>query len=561
MVKTWLKPVNEKLKFVQGKYNSNTFADMKNKAITLIICLFSTMLVGIILIQAWWIRTSLELNKQAFNSAVYRSLEGVVKQVEEQENFGFIKKEIKYDTLIKTTKHIIKDIEPIVQKHTTTNITEIHTLAGNGAETIVRIDNGKEGSNTHKSIIITSSANLPHSPPVPPVPPVAHLGKLPAVPKVPKAPELSAFSDSQIIVMDDKKENVGIIIEKMMQIKNPDSVSIKPAELEKIISTQLAQNNLRTPFSFAMYKKKGGALYTGKSFPDSVGAYKINLYPNDLYGRNLTLALLIPAKSTYINGNMWWMFLLSLVFTLTILFLFIYSIRMLIRHKKLLEVKNDFINHMSHELKTPLATISLGADMLIGKTDRMDETQIQKVALSIKKQSTRLHKDMKQILMNALLDNYQARNEPFDLVKTCKQTLNEMQFLMNDKKAIVETYFEPGEISIKGDMDLWHKVFSNLVDNALKFTKEIPEIQISITKQSNCIKIEVSDKGIGIDHKDLLPIFEKFYRADYYKKSNIQGFGLGLSFVKKVVQLHKGTIKVTSELNIGTTFIIELPNE
>src|SRR6185503_5310211 len=110
-----------------------------------------------------------------------------------------------------------------------------------------------------------------------------------------------------------------------------------------------------------------------KGFADSVGGYKINLYPNDLYGRNLSLALIIPEKTAYINSDVWWVFVLSLVFTSAILLLFIYSIRMLIRHKNLLEVKNDFINHMSHELKTPLATISLGADMLIGKTAKMGE--------------------------------------------------------------------------------------------------------------------------------------------------------------------------------------------
>jgi two-component system phosphate regulon sensor histidine kinase PhoR len=216
---------------------------------------------------------------------------------------------------------------------------------------------------------------------------------------------------------------------------------------------------------------------------------------------------------------------------------------------------------MSHELKTPLATISLGADMLIGKTTKMDEAQIQKVASSIKKQSVRLHEDMKQILMNALLDNYRAKTEPFNLVEICKQTLNEMQFLLEDKKTVTETRFEPAEIIIKGDADLWHKVFSNLIDNALKFSKENPEIKISITKNNHSVKIEVTDNGIGIAEKDLQHIFEKFYRSDYYKKSNIQGFGLGLSFVNKIVQLHKGTIKAESKLDLGTTFIIELPNE
>lgn len=538
---------------------------MKNRTIAAVIGLFTVMLIGIILIQAWWIRRSLQLNEQAFNAAVYRSLEGVVKQVEEKENFSFIKNEIKYDTLIKpkkrtrivknshTTKHIIK--------HTTDENIEVRVdaRAGKQTQTIIKIEKNKDGTKTSsKSVVIASAAELPDLPATPPTPPVAPSNKSIAIVEAPEPPVLS---ESELVILDDKKENVGVIIEKMMQIRNPDSVSVKPTELEKIISTQLAQNHLLAPFNFALYKKDSTRFYASKGFVDSAGAYKINLYPNDLYGRKLNIALIIPERTAYINSDVWWVFVLSLVFTSAILLLFIYSIRMLIKHKNLLEVKNDFINHMSHELKTPLATISLGADMLIGKTAKMDEAQIQKVASSIKKQSVRLHEDMKQILMNALLDNYQAKNEPFDLVEACKQTLSEMQFLLEDKKATIETHFDPTEIILKGDADLWHKVFSNLLDNALKFSKEKPETKISITKNSQFIKIEVNDKGIGVAEKDLQRIFEKFYRSDYYKKSNIQGFGLGLSFVNKIVQLHKGTVKAVSKLDEGTTFIIELPNE
>jgi two-component system phosphate regulon sensor histidine kinase PhoR len=525
---------------------------MKNRTITLITALFSIMLLGIILIQAWWIRRSLQLNEQAFNAAVYRSMEGVVKQTEELENFSFIKNKIDHETFVKNIHTIIPIYHHKISEHIEVNV---NTTTGQ-KQTIVKIEKDRnEKKTSHKRIVIASAGAIPQTTPIPPVPPVSGIA---ALPEVPEAPE---FTDSELFVIDDKKENVAVIIEKMQQIKNPDSVSIKPAELKKIISTQLAQNNLFTSVDFALYKKDGTVFYADKGFSDSAGAYKINLYPRDLYGRNLNLALLIPGKSNYINSNVWWVFALSLMFTLSILFLFVYSIRMLVKHKNLLEIKNDFINHMSHELKTPLATISLGADMLIGKTDKMNEVQIQKIASSIKKQSVRLHEDMKQILLNALLDNYHAKEEIFNLVEICKQTLNEMQFLLDDKRAAIETHFEPEQLFIKGDADLWHKVFSNLLDNALKFSKEIPEIHISITQTHDAIHIEIADRGIGIAEKDLAQIFDKFYRADYYKRSNIQGFGLGLSFVKKIVELHKGIIKVESKLDIGTTFIIVLAHE
>jgi signal transduction histidine kinase len=357
---------------------------------------------------------------------------------------------------------------------------------------------------------------------------------------------------------------VEIIMEKMMNLRDPDSVTVSPKEIEALLTAELKQNNLPSRFVFALLSKDPKKSHWG--FPQSDtgfiwATYKVNLYPNDLFGRDITLALMIP-QGSFKRAELLAPIGLSLLFTIALLLLFIYSIRMLLRHKKMLEMKNDFINHMSHEFKTPLAGISLGADMLLTKTSEMDAAQIQKVAGTIKKQSSRLTKEVNDVLQNALIEeNINKPHALFNVIDVVKNQIELFQPQIELQHAKIITHFSSETILIKGDENQWQKVFSNLIDNSLKFSKEDPQINISALSKGSKIRIEFADNGIGIASKDLPHIFDKFFRSNYYSQSNIQGFGLGLNFVKSVVDQHKGTINVESELNVGTRFIIEINAE
>lgn len=531
---------------------------MKRGSVILLIVLFSLMLVGVIAIQGWWIQRLVALNEKAFTDAVYKTLGAVVKQVEEKENFVFIQRQVETDTLLKQTKRLLKQraARKSVRTHMST-ITgsdvriSVNSEGGKETRTIVRIEKDKNGHKyVHNSVFVGTAAfdSLPmvmFTPAVPPVPPVA-----------PQIETIEAISPL------DRKENVEVIMEKMLSLRDPDSVSIKPEEIGGIIAQQLKQNNLQLAFNFALQKKDSSFSFKSKDFTGNKNAYKVNLYPNDLFGRSVLLSVNLPGKSSQIRADVWWVFALSLFFTAAILILFIYSIRMLLRHKKLLEMKNDFINHMSHEFKTPLAGISLGADMLMSNTGQMSSEQMHRVAGTIKKQSLRLSKEVNDVLQNALLEeNFNKPHTLFNVVDTLKMQLELLQPQLENKGARVITSFSSDTILINGDENQWQKVFSNLIDNSLKFSKENPEITINLATQAPKVKMEFTDNGVGIAAKDLPRIFEKFFRSDYYRQSNIQGFGLGLNFVKTVVDAHKGSIKAESELNVGTKITIELNAE
>jgi two-component system, OmpR family, phosphate regulon sensor histidine kinase PhoR len=512
---------------------------VKNKGVILITVLFSLMLIGIVVIQAWWVSRSEKLNQLAFDAAVYRSLEGVVKQVEEKENFSFINREISGDTIIRSAKNlkVIKNPsnpkKPLRASVSNSIKISVNHDSGNRVKTIVRVEKSADGEKTVENSIIINDEKL----------------ELPTPPPVPETP----------VIPEEKIEDIEVLVKKMSHIKDPGLITVKPDEIKKIITEQLKQNNLPSDFSFCLLSKD-----PKKSFVQRDGElgipYKINLYPNDLFGRDVTLVVFFsPANYKTGNKDWYWPEPLSFFFTLSLLLLFAYSIRMLLLHKKMLAQKNDFINHMSHEFKTPLAGISLGADMLIDKPEKLTDEQIHRIATIIKKQSERLDKEVTGVLLSAQLDeNINNNRAPFNLVETLKTQIDLFSLQLENKGAIITTHFVEPVIPINGDESLWQKVFSNLLDNSLKFSEENPEIDVSVSKTNNSIKITFTDNGIGIAEKDLPHVFEKFYRSNYYKQSNIQGFGLGLNFVKKVVDSHKGTIKAESELGKGTKITVEI---
>ncbi len=530
---------------------------MKNKSLIFITVLFGLLLVGIIIIQFRWAGQIAKMNQKAFDDAVYKSLSAVVKQVEEKENFVFIKRQVETDEQLKKTKKYLKDHAMMAKRHhmkvsTAPENISINVSSENGKETktVVRIEKDNKGHKYVYNSVYVGAAQVDSmpgnkaiivTPPVPPTPPI-----------------IETFEG-----IDDKKESVEIILEKMLNLRDPDSVTIAPKELEKMISTQLKQNDLPQKFSILLSAKDPKRSYARMLDEGGIyRPYKVNLYPNDIFGREANLTLWLPEDTSAKIKNLLGPIGLSLFFTLAILALFIYSIRMLIRHKKMLEMKNDFINHMSHEFKTPLAGISLGADILMNKQAQMDPEQINKVASSIKKQSLRLSQEVNDVLQNALMEeNIHKPHVLFNVIDTLKYQIELLQPQIENKHAKVNTNFASDKILIHGDESQWQKVFSNLIDNSLKFSRENPEINISVTNSGNKVKIEFVDNGVGITSKDLPHIFDKFFRSDYYKQSNIKGFGLGLSLVKTVVDSHKGTIRAESELNSGTKITIEINAE
>ncbi|MEP6597068.1 MAG: HAMP domain-containing sensor histidine kinase, partial [Ginsengibacter sp.] len=240
---------------------------------------------------------------------------------------------------------------------------------------------------------------------------------------------------------------------------------------------------------------------------------------------------------------------------------FFLTVRALLKQKKLSEIKSDFINNMTHEFKTPLATISLAVDALKNEKVINDRSKMDYFSGIIKDENKRMNKQVETILQAALLDRQQVQLnlKPMHAHELINSALNNIKLPVEEKQGKLQISLEAKDDMIFADEVHFTNLINNLLDNAVKYSKENLLIKISTCNIANQLKIKIEDNGIGMSKETLHRIFEKFYRAHTGNIHNVKGFGLGLSYVKTIVKAHHGKIKAESTLGKGSFFVIEMP--
>ena len=258
---------------------------------------------------------------------------------------------------------------------------------------------------------------------------------------------------------------------------------------------------------------------------------------------------------------MWLMLAGSAAFTLTILFSFAYTIQVIFRQKKLSDIKSDFINNMTHEFKTPIATISLAADAINNPKVQSDKTKMDYFTRIIKEENKRMNSQVENVLQMAQLEKGEMNLKISDLNlhAIIQNAVDLITIQVESNGGKIEQHLNASIPLLKGDQIHLSNVIFNLLDNANKYSREIPNIVISTYNNNNGIYVTVKDSGIGMHRDTIKKIFEKFYRVPTGNLHDIKGFGLGLSYVKAIVEQHKGKISVESEFGVGSTFEIYLP--
>lgn len=288
--------------------------------------------------------------------------------------------------------------------------------------------------------------------------------------------------------------------------------------------------------------------------PPSGGNYE-NLVNEEL------LNVIVPNQKTIIWREMFWFIIGAIVFTLIITAAFFVTIKTLLKQKKLSEIKSDFINNMTHEFKTPLATISLAVDALKNDKVKGNEEKTGYFTNIIKEENKRMNKQVETILQAALLDKQEVQLNlkklpAHDLITAA---LNNITLQVEEKQGTLDVKLDAEKDMILADEVHFTNLINNLLDNAVKYSKENLAIKLTTENSGSNLKIKIEDNGIGMNKETVNRIFEKFYRAHTGNVHNVKGFGLGLSYVKTMVEAHHGTIKADSVLGKGSTFIINIP--
>jgi two-component system phosphate regulon sensor histidine kinase PhoR len=343
-------------------------------------------------------------------------------------------------------------------------------------------------------------------------------------------------------------------------------------ELNNLIKESLNNNGLKDlNYEFAVTDKSGYINISSSKFLDAYTDTTLNtlkvfvpVIPQNQIeseGPFETIIILAPNIRMYILHSLLWVIIGSILFILIVIAAFFITVRSLFAQRKLNAIKRDFINNMTHELKTPLATISLAVDALKSPKVQSESKSVDYFSGIIKEENERMNKHVEVILQAAQLEKkeYVLNILPVDIHDLLFGVLDSYKLQLDAKPSNIQTNFEADPSEIEVDEECLLHVFSNLIDNAIKYSKETIDITITTQSLPAEIQIIIEDKGIGMDTSTLKHIFEKFYRAHTGNIHNVKGFGLGMSYVKWVIDIHKGKIKVQSELGKGTKMIITLP--
>ena len=273
------------------------------------------------------------------------------------------------------------------------------------------------------------------------------------------------------------------------------------------------------------------------------------------------LVVIVPHEQSLVLKEILWFIIGSILFTVIITTAFYLTIRSLLKQKKLSEIKSDFINNMTHEFKTPLATISLAVDALKNEKVSGDKEKTNYFTGVIKEENKRMNKQVEAILQAALLDKkeVQLNLKKYPAHELINIAVNNMRLPVQEKNGLLDINLDAKNQMIIADEVHFINFVNNLLDNAVKYSKENPVIKLTTSNVANQFKIKIEDNGIGMNKETLSRIFEKFYRAHTGNIHNVKGFGLGLSYVKTMVNAHKGTIKAESILGKGSSFTISIP--
>jgi two-component system phosphate regulon sensor histidine kinase PhoR len=323
-------------------------------------------------------------------------------------------------------------------------------------------------------------------------------------------------------------------------------------------------------YEFAVTDKKGNIEIKSSKFEDAFSddlytlQVRVSVIPQDIIepvGPFETIIILVPKVKLYLLYSLQWVIIGAFLFVLIVLAAFFITVRSLFTQKKLNEIKRDFINNMTHELKTPLATISLAVDALKSPKVQGDAKSVEYFSMIIKEENVRMNKHVEVILQAAQLEKkeYKLNKQPVDIHDMLFSVLDSFKLQLDAKPSQIHTNFDADPSEIEADQEYMLHVFSNLIDNAIKYSKENIDITITTITLPAEIQIIIEDKGIGMSADTAKHIFEKFYRAHTGNVHNVKGFGLGMSYVKWVIDIHKGKIKVQSEEGQGTKMIITLP--
>jgi two-component system phosphate regulon sensor histidine kinase PhoR len=331
--------------------------------------------------------------------------------------------------------------------------------------------------------------------------------------------------------------------------------------IDSVIRSELEHYNIKTNYEYAVAENGYLTDLRSDHFDASSIDFKVPVFKNDFYTGPKYLLVSFPNKSSYVIKSMWLMFLLSLVFTAAIIATFWNTLLQMQKQKRISQIKTDFINNMTHEFKTPIATINLAIDAMRNPRVSNNQEKLFHYSDVIRQENKRMHAQVEKVLKLAMLDNQEIEinKEKIEVNELVTQAISHVALQVEQREGAIETHLDSNELFIDADHTHIENVLVNILDNANKYSPEKPDILVTTHSDNNFVYIKISDKGKGMTQEVRKQVFERFYREERGNIHNVKGHGLGLSYALEMIKLHNGFVEVESQENEGSMFTIKLP--
>lgn len=380
--------------------------------------------------------------------------------------------------------------------------------------------------------------------------------------------QVAAASTPDPAKIEAKKEKLNHVVEKMVVeyvAKDlPLEQRLNLEEIKPLLQGELQDRGICLDFGYWVLSNQQdtiAAAHLATNSTRNFATYKASLFPNDIFDKSDYLAVYFPDSRAYAIQSLWMMLAFSALFTLIMVATFGTTIHIIFRQKKLSDMKNDFINNMTHEFKTPIATISLATDAISNPKVYARPEKVQYYTGIIRQENKRMNAQVENVLQIARLekDDYQMNLTRTDLHALVCKAVESVYLQVAEREGTITTDLHATAPDLELDEVHFYNVICNLLDNANKYSPDRPVIRIQTYNTAGGIVLAVEDKGMGMTRDAQLRVFDKFYRVPTGNLHNVKGFGLGLSYVKAIVKAHDGTIKLQSEPGKGSRFEILLP--
>lgn len=569
---------------------------MSKTQMKLIILLMSFASLGLVGFQYYWVSNALSINEQRFEQNVYQSLSSAIGQLEKEETKDLFLSILNTDTTLQ--KSLFQKIEPIAVQvrqrpvNTRRRASVMDTMMkqpmpqlsqrfrrlvearGVDPDAFLDLDNfftyltadiaGKIFTPDEMEILLQERQRqlqfLDQT--------EAYFRNRQKSPEPEYVEEYNIPRDAfeKIRYTNLKIEAMNQVMEELLEGQKDILSRVDTSHVKTLVKNHLRERGISQHFDLAILNDKDELIPISATSDHNQLRSKgvqARLFPSDILGKENHLLINFPAKRAYILQQIWLPVLSSLIFIGIVIFCFIYAIKVIIRQKNLSDIKNDFINNMTHEFKTPIATVSLAIEAL-QDPDLMSQDSFRKRYLGIiKDENKRLGTQVEKVLQAATLDKkeFKLKMEQLDLEEVLKSAKEHIELQVESKEGKINFESKLKDPNLEADAFHLTHIVNNLLDNSVKYTKDKPNISLKAWDQNGSVFVSVEDNGIGMTKDTVKKIFDKFYRVPTGNVHDVKGFGLGLAYVKTMVEAHSGEITVSSELGKGSIFTIKLPKK